>query len=148
MTCFLSDIPEESKEELIRLKYPKDDIKSVFKVLSNLPFIEKSQQEITTRNLYFFFLEIGNHFPVLALFALAKAINKELTLTLINYYLDPNNLVAHPSPLVTGHDLINTLNIKPSPQLGQLLTEITIAQIEGKISTKEQAIEFAKTYNN
>ncbi|MGK7941125.1 MAG: CCA tRNA nucleotidyltransferase [Crocosphaera sp.] len=148
LISLLSNIPEEGKQELIRLKYAKDDIKSVFNVLSNLPFIKKNKQEITIRNLYLFFLDIGNDFPILALLALARSINNELTLTLINNYLDPKNLVAHPSPLVTGHDLINYLNIKPSPKLGELLTEITIAHVEGKISSKKQALDFAINYLN
>ncbi|MDJ0509750.1 MAG: CCA tRNA nucleotidyltransferase [Crocosphaera sp.] len=148
LLCLVSNLPEEAKQELITLKYARDDIKSVSKVLSNLLFIHKNKPEITLRKLYFFFLDIGENFPILALFALAKSINNELIFTLLNYYLDPKNLVAHPSPLVTGHDLIKHLNIKPSPQLGQLLTEITIAHIEGKICSKEQAFEFAITHLN
>ncbi|MEM7759144.1 MAG: CCA tRNA nucleotidyltransferase, partial [Cyanobacteria bacterium P01_A01_bin.40] len=64
---------------------------------------------------------------------------------LIERYLDPRDLVAHPQGLVTGNDLINHLNLPPSPLIGKLLTEIQIAQIEAKISTPQQAIDFANS---
>jgi tRNA nucleotidyltransferase (CCA-adding enzyme) len=146
LTCLVSNLPEEAEAELLALKYSNNDIKSVLKVLDNLPFIQNNQGEISLRNLYFFFLNIGKNFPILALVGLVKDINNELIFKLINHYLNPKDKVAHPFPLVTGHDLIQHLNIKPSPQLGQLLTEISIAHMEEKISTKEEALIFAKSY--
>jgi tRNA nucleotidyltransferase (CCA-adding enzyme) len=62
---------------------------------------------------------------------------------LITRYLNPDDLVAHPTALLSGKDLMLALNIPASPLVGQLLTEIAVAQIEGNISTQEQAIEFA-----
>ena len=62
---------------------------------------------------------------------------------LITRYLNPDDLVAHPTILLNGKDLMLALNIRASPLVGQLLTEIAVAQIEEKVSTAEQAIEFA-----
>ncbi|MEM7591819.1 MAG: hypothetical protein AAF383_09930, partial [Cyanobacteria bacterium P01_A01_bin.83] len=69
----------------------------------------------------------------------------EIIQPLIKRYLDPADLVAHPQSLITGNDLINSLNLPPSPLIGKLLTEIQIAQIENKISTPQQAIDFANS---
>jgi tRNA nucleotidyltransferase (CCA-adding enzyme) len=63
---------------------------------------------------------------------------------LINRYLNPDDLVAHPTPLVRGKELIIALDIPASPIIGQLLREIGVAQAEGKVSTATEAIAFAR----
>ena len=65
---------------------------------------------------------------------------------MIERYLNPQDPVAHPKPLVSGKDLITKLNLKPSPIIGELLTEIQIAYIEGKIFVLEDAIQWATNY--
>ncbi|MDJ0845008.1 CCA tRNA nucleotidyltransferase [Crocosphaera sp.] len=146
LTCLVSNNPEIAKRELIDLKYSNQDIKAVINVLKNLNDLEKNHQDLSLRELYFLFLDLGNHFPIFALVSLAKNLHHELIFNLIDHYLDPQSKLAHPIALITGHDLINQLNLKPSPQLGQLLTEVIIAQVEGKISTKQQALKFARDY--
>jgi tRNA nucleotidyltransferase (CCA-adding enzyme) len=58
--------------------------------------------------------------------------------------LNPDDLVAHPSPLVSGKEVILALNIPASPLVGKILSEIAIAQAEGKINTAQEALKFAK----
>jgi poly(A) polymerase len=48
-----------------------------------------------------------------------------------------------PQPLITGDDLI-AAGYRPGPHFKELLTAVEDAQLEGKISTKEEAIELAK----
>ncbi|MDJ0662825.1 MAG: CCA tRNA nucleotidyltransferase [Crocosphaera sp.] len=146
LTCLVSNNTEVAKKELIHLKYSNQDIKAVINVLKSLNALETKYNNLNLRELYFFFLELGDYFPIFALVSLAKNINNDLILNLIYHYLDPQSKLAHPIPLITGHDLINQLNIKPSPQLGQLLTEVIIAQVEGKVSTKQEALKFAQDY--
>jgi tRNA nucleotidyltransferase (CCA-adding enzyme) len=62
---------------------------------------------------------------------------------LMERYLTPNDPVAHPTPLVTGKDLMRSLNLPAGPQVGQLLTAIAVARAEGKISTAQEALELA-----
>jgi tRNA nucleotidyltransferase (CCA-adding enzyme) len=40
---------------------------------------------------------------------------------------------------------METLKLRPSPQIGKLLTEIQIARIEGKITTFDDALNFAQS---
>ncbi|MEA5511033.1 CCA tRNA nucleotidyltransferase [Crocosphaera sp. UHCC 0190] len=148
LASLVSHFPEQAEAELLNLKYSRNDIKTVVNVVKLLPWLKTNQGEIALRQLYFFFLEIGDSFSVLAVLAMALNLNIDNLLGLIKRYLDPQDQVAHPSPLVTGHDLIKHLNMKPSPQLGKLLTEISIARIEGKISTVKEALEFAKIHHN
>jgi tRNA nucleotidyltransferase (CCA-adding enzyme) len=64
--------------------------------------------------------------------------------SLIGRYLNPDDLVAHPVPLLSGKEIILALNIPPSPLIGQLLMEIAIAQVEQRVSTPAEAIALAR----
>ena len=48
-----------------------------------------------------------------------------------------------PAPLITGDDLI-AAGYQPGPQFKELLTAVEDAQLEGTISTKEEAMELVK----
>lgn len=139
----MSENYEIAEEELVNLKYSRAEIRSIITVLKYLPEILNTNSEMTLRQQYFFFLNVGENFPLIAVLAVARGIKKELISYLIDNYLDANNSVAHPQSLVTGNDLINKLKISPSPKIGQLLTEIQIAYIENKITTVEDALNFA-----
>lgn len=147
LTCLVSNDSEIAKKELINLKYSNQEIKTVVNVLNYWPWLE-NQQELSLRKQYFLFLGLGDNFPIFALVGLGKNADQQLMFQLIEHYLDPKDKVAHPIPLITGHDLINHLNIKPSPQVGELLTEVSIAQVEGKIATKKEALALARSYIN
>jgi tRNA nucleotidyltransferase (CCA-adding enzyme) len=98
------------------------------------------------RQLYFFFAELGKYLPHFVLYALAHSPHDyhNFIFELLAHYLDPGDRLAHPQPLITGKDLIDQLEIKPSPLIGQLLTEINIAQIEGKIGDAKDALAYAQ----
>jgi len=49
-----------------------------------------------------------------------------------------------PPPLVTGHDLM-ALGWKPGPHFGPILEAVQTAQLEGTLSTTEEAINWVKT---
>jgi len=50
------------------------------------------------------------------------------------------NEVKLPPPLLNGRDLIS-LGIKPGPLIGDLLNKISELQLEGEISTREEAFK-------
>ncbi len=52
--------------------------------------------------------------------------------------------VLKPQPLLTGHDLL-ALGLKPGPLVGQILHEVEELQLEERLKTREEALEFAKT---
>jgi poly(A) polymerase len=49
-----------------------------------------------------------------------------------------------PMPLLTGHDLL-ALGLKPGPVVGQILREIEELQLEERLRSREEALEFAKS---
>lgn len=144
LACLVSWEPEQAESELVGLKYSRAQIKTVITAIKHLPqLLQHATQPMSLKEQYFFFLEVGDAFPVIALLAAAVGTDKESFAPLLERYFDPTDQVAHPQPLVTGNDLINALNLSPSPKVGKLLTEIQIAFIEGRISTKEEALKFA-----
>ncbi len=145
LTCLVANDPLEAEAELINLKYSRDVFTGIKSVLIHLQTLRSNLDNFSLTQQYFLFLNIGNNLPILAAYALTQSIKIELITLLLNRYCDPNDLVAHPQNLVTGNDLIEHLQLKPGRQIGELLTAIQIAQIEGKISTPTEALNYAKS---
>ena len=144
LASLLSRDATAAESELVRLKYSRAEIRTVTSALKHLPRLLQAQtQPMSLREQYFFFLDVGDVFPVLVVLGMAVGLNPETITPLLQRYLNPQDQVAHPTPLVTGHDLIQKLKLRPSPQIGQLLTQIQLARIEGKITTGEEALELA-----
>ncbi|MGF1542307.1 MAG: CCA tRNA nucleotidyltransferase [Pleurocapsa sp.] len=143
LATLVSPTPEIAETELTQLKYSRSRVKAVSTTVRYLPQLQNLTSLFGLKEQYFFFLEIKNTFPLLIISAIATGVSSKITESLIERYLNPQDPVAHPQPLVTGNDLIQQLNLKPSPVIGKLLTAIQIAYIEDKISTPSQAIEFA-----
>jgi tRNA nucleotidyltransferase (CCA-adding enzyme) len=146
LSLLTSANPEMAQRELIKLKYSRHEIQGVVTILKGLSELLNTDNNWSLRKQYFFFLAVGKFFPSLALIAFAYEVEQELINLLISSYVEQNNLVAHLQPLVNGNDLMRELQLKPSPLIGELLTEIAIARIEGKINTSLEALQWAQTY--
>jgi tRNA nucleotidyltransferase (CCA-adding enzyme) len=145
LSALVTPEPRTAEAELTRLKYARHQIRAVSKTVKYLSGLQQMTQPMSLREQYFWFLEVKNIFPILLARAIALAIPSTIIDPLMKRYLDPLDPVAHPQCLVTGNDLIEQLNLKPSQVIGELLTEIQIAQIESKVTTFSQAINFART---
>ncbi|KZL48037.1 [cytidine(C)-cytidine(C)-adenosine (A)]-adding enzyme [Nodularia spumigena CENA596] len=152
LACLVHPSSEVAEIELQALTYSRGEIKAVTTALKLVQQLKSANMSV--REQYFFFQEAGNVFAATIVLALvdnnlvsAMSGDKSLRVyaPLISRYLNPDDLVAHPTKLVSGNELIIALNISPSPKLGELLTEIAVAQAEGKISTPEQAIALARS---
>ena len=64
---------------------------------------------------------------------------------LLMYYFEKIEPLCHLPPLVTGRELMNATGLNPSPRLGELLTTIKEAHLEGRIQTKIEALNLAKS---
>jgi tRNA nucleotidyltransferase (CCA-adding enzyme) len=146
LACLVSAIPEEAERELSQLKYSRNDLRNIITLLKTFSQLKDCYLDQSLRNQYFLFLSAGNTLPFLALFAMVHQFDLDWIIFLMDRYLNSSDPVAHPQPLVKGNDLMQSLSIPPSPRVGQLLTELQIAQIEGKISTAESAINLAKAW--
>ena len=134
-----------AETELTQLRYARCQIKTVTKTVKYLPQLQQLTEQMSLRERYFWFLAVKDVFPVIIARAIATGVPSAIIMPLLQHYLDPTDLVAYPQSLVTGNDLICKLQIKPSPTIGKLLTEIQIAQAESKIATPQQAIDYAES---
>lgn len=52
--------------------------------------------------------------------------------------------VAAPPKLISGHDLMSRFGLSPGPLIGRLLEAVREAQAAGEVTTKEEALEYAR----
>ncbi len=64
-------------------------------------------------------------------------------LLLENWFEKPTESIA-PPPVVNGEDLMRAFSLTPGPKVGELLEAIREAQAVGEVSTREEALEFAR----
>ncbi|WP_072622579.1 CCA tRNA nucleotidyltransferase [Spirulina major] len=154
LACLLAPAPEAIAPTLAALKYSRLETRAVETALRHLPpLLGLADQEMSLAEQYFLFQSVGDVFPIAVVLAVAIASSQDILretravgiiAPLVNAYLDPNSQVAHPTPLVSGTDLIKHLSLSPSPQVGTLLTQIQLARLEGTVTTAQEAIAFAK----
>ena len=86
--------------------------------------------------------------------ALGPEITKEMVeenITMLNklqkFYLESLETIKPLPKLLDGNEIMKILDISPSPKLGKILNDLHEEQLNGNITTKEQAIEFVKNFN-
>jgi hypothetical protein len=67
-----------------------------------------------------------------------------LIIQILKEYFRKSSLILHPPSLIKGEDLMEILNITPSPYISYLLDKIQQAQIKEEIKSKEEAVEYVK----
>ena len=60
---------------------------------------------------------------------------------LLDFYLSKKDSLAPLPKLIDGREIMEILNIKPSPKLGEIINAINEAQLNGDISTHEDAVK-------
>ncbi len=144
LASLVSQDPSLAERELGRLKFSRAETRAVGILLRSLPLLHPSPQSLSLKEQYHLFQTVGAVFPALAIFALGAGVSRDQVLPLIQRFLTPNDSVAHPQSLLTGKDLMQALDLKAGPSIGQLLSAIQMAQAEGRVSTVEQALEFSR----
>lgn len=157
--CLLPPLPAVAEAQLRSLKYSRTEIQAVSTALKALPHIYAATNSspvdaapsdyemplnLSLREQYFLFQTVGAAFPALAVLAIAHGVSLAAIAPLIQRFLIPDDPVAHPIPLLTGQDLMTALHLTAGPQIGQLLAAIQLARAEGTITTRTEAIEFAR----
>jgi tRNA nucleotidyltransferase (CCA-adding enzyme) len=146
LTALLSSELSVATAQMSRLTFSSIEIQIVSTAISHLPTLLGG--EMSLREQYLWFQAVGRNFPLLVILALASGVKIDALVALIHRYLNPEDLVAHPTPLVSGNDLMKALSIKASPTIGKLLMEIHVARIMGEIITPADAIEFARNFKD
>ena len=65
---------------------------------------------------------------------------------LMKFYLEVKDNLEPLPKLLSGEEIMDILDIKPSKELGEIIKSLQEEQLNGEITTKEQAVEFVKKY--
>lgn len=137
-----ADMTAKICDRLKTANVEKDRI--VWLVLKHLYF--KDAQKMRLNKLKRLFANEG--YPELAELSRIDALASSGDLSDYNFCQDMFGKLSHeevkPKPLITGHDLI-AMGLKPGPVFKDILTKIEDEQLDGNLTTKEAAIEEAKT---
>lgn len=63
---------------------------------------------------------------------------------LLDFYLSKKDSLAPLPKLINGREIMEILNIKPSPKLGEIINAINEAQLNGDITTHDEAVNYIK----
>ncbi|MEN3034115.1 MAG: HD domain-containing protein [Aquificaceae bacterium] len=112
----------------------------------------KLKNELTDRAKYRFWRDCEDIAPYLFLHSLADSIASDDSETQIQALIElfkelwefKLKMGQLPSALLSGDEIMDILKIEQGPEVGKLKQALIEAQIEGKVKTKEEAIEFLK----
>lgn len=119
-------------------------------------------QPITRKAIYRFFRDTGPAGVDIVLHSLADlratyetslpqdhwAAELDICRTLLEAYFETPEQIVRPPQLLNGNDLIQELGLPPGRQIGQLLEVIRESQAEGNLSSREEALAFARDWLN
>lgn len=64
---------------------------------------------------------------------------------LLKYYLEVRDTLEPLPKLLSGVDVMEILNLKPSPELGKVMNALQEAQMSGDVTTKDEAVDYIKS---
>jgi putative nucleotidyltransferase with HDIG domain len=121
-------------------------------------FLSHNVGDLTSRAIYRFFRDTGESGVDICLLSLADVWatygstlpqdrwekQVDTVRTLLEACWERPREHIYPTPLISGHDLINDLNLKPGPIIGELLEAVREAQVEKEVHSREDALNFIK----
>lgn len=134
-----------TKKILLGLKFSKDDVDQVTSLVANhMRFKDVRQMRLSTLKRFLSLPHFDEHLELHRLDCLAS-----------NGYTDSYDYVRaklaemdtadlQPPRLLTGRDLIDA-GFKPGPTFARALEAVATAQLEGEVSTREQALGLARS---
>lgn len=151
LSQLLIGAPEMAEATLLRLKYSRAEQQAVLSILKGWHSLQSQimaatlpGRQLSIRQQYQLFKVAGAGWVGTALVGLANGVSEGVMAPMIQRYLDSNDPVAHPKALLSGRDLIQGLSLKPGPQIGNLLERVQLAQAEGLVASREEALDWVK----
>lgn len=135
-------------------------VRNHMRILYHVNRLVREKKEPSRRAIYRFFRDAGPAGVELCLLALADlratyaqtlpqetwAAALDVVRILLEGWFEKRAESVAPPVLVNGNDLMQALSLEPGPQIGQLLEAIREAQATGAISTRDEALAFAREW--
>jgi poly(A) polymerase len=152
-----------AEARLTKLRLSGDEVKRVRLIIANhmRPRQLSAQKDVSPRAIYRFFRDTGAAGVDIVLLSLADFLGKRggepppqdewahhlnVCAQLLEAYFEKREERVSPAALITGHDVISELDLAPGPRLGQLLEAVREAQVVGEVTSREEALEFARRW--
>jgi len=143
LSQLLPDDQAVAEATLVTLKYSRVEQQAIISILAGWQLLrETGRVTLSARQQYTLFKVTGAGFVGVALLGVAHGLPESVIGPLMERYLNHEDPVAHPQTLVSGRDLIQHLGLKPGPQIGRLLEAVQLAQAEGEVTSKEEALSW------
>jgi poly(A) polymerase len=127
-----------------RLKFSRAEMHHVMALVENLPrFSEVRRMPMSTLKRFFRTDRFGDHLALARIHAVAAGEDLSGTAYVDAKRTEWSDEEIWPQPLVTGNDLI-AMGFRPGPQFKEILTRIEDEQLEGRLTTRSNALEFIK----
>jgi poly(A) polymerase len=127
-----------------RLRLSNDDTEQIVALVANhMRFADAQRMKESTLKRFLRLPKFDEHLEMHRFDCLAS--HRDLTL----YNFVREKLAAtpaeeiRPKPLVTGHDLI-AAGYQPGPHFSQMLAAVEDLQLEGRLQSKEEALDFVR----
>ncbi|MEO0886981.1 MAG: CCA tRNA nucleotidyltransferase, partial [Cyanobacteria bacterium J06648_10] len=143
LSCLVSPEHAIAQKQLTTLSYSRFETQIILVLLKAQPAINRMCSEELSRSEQFFLFKLaGEAFLAVSLLALSQGVPLSRLEPMIARFWDREDAIAHAQPLITGHEVMQQLNMSPGPELGQLLSAIEQAQANGLLTTKEDTISW------
>jgi len=86
--------------------------------------------------------------PSMALGKLLEHLHHSPIAQSLDQFFDPTNPIAHPRSLISGKEVMKALNIPSGPRIGEILTEVQLAQAHGQLQTPQEALAFINQWKS
>jgi putative nucleotidyltransferase with HDIG domain len=123
-------------------------------------WLAREEKGPSKRAVYRFFRDVGEAGVGVVLLSLADLLGTyentlsrerwerqiEVARALLDAWWEQHNQRVDPPALISGHDLIETFDLRPSPLIGELLEAVREAQAVGQVRTRQEALAFVEAY--
>jgi poly(A) polymerase len=127
-----------------RLRMSNDDTEQILALIANhMRFADAIHMKQSTLRRFMRLPRFAEHLELHRMDCLASHGNLAAWRYVREQYACTPEEQIRPAPLLTGHDLI-ALGMHPGPAFRDILSAVEDAQLEGRLETKEQALELVR----
>ncbi|MEW6408507.1 MAG: hypothetical protein AB1488_00095, partial [Nitrospirota bacterium] len=153
LSILLEELSSEVNTITRRLRLSNRWRKLIHKAVTSIGELEKYLRgESETIDLFLYFNKIGETNNAVIIITVAKLYHnrsleykKERLYPLLQKY-DAYLERAKGLPIISGHEIIQTLGIPEGPRIGSILKKINDSYLIGEVNTREEAIDYLKTH--
>jgi poly(A) polymerase len=147
MAVLLHDVPIARVNGIVeRLKFSRAEMHHVVALVENLPtFYKVRQMSVGSLKRFFRLARFEDHLQLMRIHGVASREDLQDYSYALDRHREWSEADIAPKPLITGEDLI-ALGFVPGPRFKEILTRVEDEQLEGRLVSHVEAIDFVKRH--